>query len=101
MAETQEKGTNITDFFRNIFFYFSEMDIPSQKFGLFWGRIIITIATIVFTVIGYFSQQFWHTVAGISITTLLVIAVFSPAWPCFKKQSLKFLDEQTKAKKTT
>lgn len=97
---SEESGKTLQQVASDIFFYFSEMDIPSQKFGLFWGRFLITIGTIVSVILGYSTQNFMHTVAGISAVTLLAIAVFSPAWPAFKKRGLKFLDAKTQEKKT-
>ncbi len=93
-------GMSVQEILLKIFYYFSEMDLPSQKKVLPYSRIIITTFSIIGFIIGYFKESFQIAVYANLLSILLCIIIFVPAWPMWKKESLKFLDTQAMKKKT-
>ena len=49
-------------------------------------------AMIVAYLVGWHYQKFVYTVIGILVNALVMLIVFSPAWPCFKKHELVWRD---------
>lgn len=84
----------------NIFFYFTEMDIQSQKNVYRYSQIIIILLSVIGFVIGFLKESFQIAVICNLIGTGLSIILFVPAWPIWKKKSLKFLPSQKTKKKT-
>jgi hypothetical protein len=44
--------------------------------------------------VGFYHQCFAYTVYGILINTFVMLVLFAPAWPPFKKSSLKWLEPE-------
>lgn len=89
MAEEGE-GLPVHKALKRLFFYLSEMDVPSQQFALCWGRALITLATVVGLVAGYLAQEFNYTIAAVVVSVALAELALVPAWPWFHRRGLAF-----------
>ena len=91
---------SVKEIIMNIFFYFTEMDIPSQQKGYFYSQVLITSLSIIGFIIGFLKESFQIAVYFNLVGTILSVVLFVPAWPIWKKKRLMFLPtEKNKQKK--